>query len=94
MLYAVTKLNSVDIRSLCSCTVCGRMSLSLVVCVCVFVCVCVCLCLCVCVCVCVFVCVFVCVCVCVCVPGVPVLVKSGWNKRNNSHDLMFCRIRF
>jgi hypothetical protein len=26
--YAVTKLNSVDVRSLCSCTVCGRMSLS------------------------------------------------------------------
>ena len=27
-------LNSVDVRSLCSCTVCGRMSLSSVVCVC------------------------------------------------------------
>ena len=34
MLYAVTKLNSVDVRSLCSCTVCGRMSLLSVVCVC------------------------------------------------------------
>jgi len=34
VLYAVTKLNSVDVRSLCSCTVCGRMSLSSVVCVC------------------------------------------------------------
>ena len=49
MLYAVTKLNSVDVRSLCSCTVGGRMSLSSVmgrmsllsvVCVCVCVCVC------------------------------------------------------
>jgi hypothetical protein len=49
MLYAVTKLNSVDVRSLCSCTVGGRMTLSsvlgrmsllLVVCVCVCVCVC------------------------------------------------------
>jgi hypothetical protein len=35
VLYAVTKLNSMDVRSLCSCTVCGRMSLSSVVCVCV-----------------------------------------------------------
>jgi hypothetical protein len=35
VLYAVTKLNSVDVRSLCSCMVCGRMSLSSVVCVCV-----------------------------------------------------------
>jgi hypothetical protein len=34
MLYAVTKLNSVDVRSLCSCIVCGRMSLSSVVWVC------------------------------------------------------------
>ena len=34
MLHAVTKLNSVDVRSLCSCTVCGHMSLSSVVCVC------------------------------------------------------------
>ena len=34
MLYAVTKLNSVDVRSLCSCVVCGRMSLLSVVCVC------------------------------------------------------------
>ena len=33
MLYAVTKLNSVDVRSLCSCIVCGRMSLLSVVCV-------------------------------------------------------------
>ena len=31
MLYAATKLNSVDVRSLCSCTVCGHMSLSSVV---------------------------------------------------------------
>jgi len=38
VLYAVTKLNSVDVRLLCSCTVCGRMSLSSVVCVCVCVC--------------------------------------------------------
>jgi hypothetical protein len=30
---AVTKLNSVDVRSLCSCTVCCRMSLWSVVCV-------------------------------------------------------------
>ena len=37
MVYAVTKLNSVDVRSLCSCIVCGRMSLSSVVCVCVCV---------------------------------------------------------
>jgi hypothetical protein len=37
VLYAVTKLNSVDVRSLCSCTVCGRMSLSSVVCLCVYV---------------------------------------------------------
>ena len=35
MLCAVTKLNSVDVRSLCSCTVRGRMSLSSVLCVCV-----------------------------------------------------------
>jgi len=41
VLYAVTKLNSVDVRSLCSYTVCGCMSLSSVVCVCVCVCVCV-----------------------------------------------------
>jgi len=34
VLYAVTKLNSVDVRSLCSCMVCGRMSLSSVVCEC------------------------------------------------------------
>ena len=34
MLYAVTNLNSEDVRSLCSCTVCGRMSLLSVVCVC------------------------------------------------------------
>jgi len=40
VLYAVTKLNSVDVRSLCSCMICGRMSLSSVVCVCVCVCVC------------------------------------------------------
>jgi hypothetical protein len=33
VLYAVTKLNAVDLRSLCSCIVCGRMSLSSVVCV-------------------------------------------------------------
>jgi hypothetical protein len=38
VLYAVTELNSVDVRSLCSGTVCGRMSLSLVVCVCVRAC--------------------------------------------------------
>jgi hypothetical protein len=31
VLCAVTELNSVDVRSLCSCTVCGRMSLSSVV---------------------------------------------------------------
>jgi hypothetical protein len=37
VLYAVTKLNSVDVLSLCSCTVCGRMSLSSVLCVCVCV---------------------------------------------------------
>jgi hypothetical protein len=30
-------LNSVDVHSLCYCTVCGRMSLSSVVCVCEFV---------------------------------------------------------
>jgi hypothetical protein len=42
VLYAVTKLNSVDVRSLCSCAVCGHMSLSSVVNVCVCVCVCVC----------------------------------------------------
>jgi hypothetical protein len=34
VLYAVTKLNSVDVSLLCSCLVCGRMSLSSVVCVC------------------------------------------------------------
>ena len=34
MLCAVTKLNSVDVRSLCSWTVCGRMSLLSIVCVC------------------------------------------------------------
>jgi hypothetical protein len=43
--YAVTELNSVDVLSLCSCIVCGRMSLSSVVCVCVCVCVCVRVCL-------------------------------------------------
>jgi hypothetical protein len=37
VLYAVSKLNSVDVRSLCSCTICGPMSLSSVLCVCVFV---------------------------------------------------------
>jgi hypothetical protein len=30
---AVTKLDSVDVRSMCVCTVCGRMSLSRFVCV-------------------------------------------------------------
>jgi hypothetical protein len=35
VLYAVTKLDSVDVHSLCVCAVCGRMSLSSVVCVCV-----------------------------------------------------------
>jgi len=39
VLCVFTKLNSVDVRSLCSCTVCGSMSLSSVVCVCVCVCV-------------------------------------------------------
>ena len=34
MIYAVTKLNSVEVRSLYSCTVCGRMSLLSVMCVC------------------------------------------------------------
>jgi hypothetical protein len=34
VLYAVTKLNSMDERLLCSCTVCGRMSLLSVVCAC------------------------------------------------------------
>jgi hypothetical protein len=33
VLCAVTKLNSIDVRSLCSCTVCGRMSLPSVLCV-------------------------------------------------------------
>ena len=37
VLCAVTKLNSVDVRSLCVCTVCGRMSL-LSVCMCVWSC--------------------------------------------------------
>jgi hypothetical protein len=41
MLCAGTKLNSVDESLSCSCTVCGRMSLSSVVCVCVCVRVCV-----------------------------------------------------
>ena len=35
MLYAVTKVNSVDVRSLRSCTVCVRVSLS-PVCMCVW----------------------------------------------------------
>jgi hypothetical protein len=39
VLCAVTKLNSMDVRSLCSCIVCCRMSLSSVVFVCVCVCV-------------------------------------------------------
>jgi hypothetical protein len=58
VLYAVTKLNSVDVLSLCYCTVCGRMSLSSVVCVCVCVCACV---------------RARALCLCVCVPGVSVL---------------------
>jgi hypothetical protein len=33
VLYAITKLNSVDVHSLCSCTVCGPMLLLSVVCV-------------------------------------------------------------
>jgi hypothetical protein len=39
VLYAVTKVNSVDVRLLCSCTVCSRMSFLSVACVCVCVCV-------------------------------------------------------
>jgi hypothetical protein len=81
MLYAVTKLKSVDVRSLCSCTVCGRMLLSSVLCVCVRACACVRVRACACARVCVCVCVRVCVCVCACAraraPGVPALVKSG-----------------
>jgi hypothetical protein len=38
VIYAVTKLNFVDVLSLCSCAVCDRVTLSSVVCVCVCVC--------------------------------------------------------